>query len=259
MHVLINLPRPDDSGGAKAMATVLAHAILSGQWVSRDIFPRELDLCTHFAASRNRVRNALAILTGCGLINRTAGRGTQVCDIADWHLLDPQMSEWLTSLNTPHPLLIEEIFAFRLSVEPFVSELAATAANGQDLARLEEAFDGMCRTASDPEKREAHADYDVAFHAAIYRASHNLVWRQMGLLLRPLIIALIQRSQHRADSLDDSMARHRHLLEAIRLRRPDEAREAARNVLVRTANDIGAVAAYKEVPSFNQSVRATGE
>ncbi len=235
---LSQLPQPLTTG-ASALANVLAHAILSGQWASGDVFPRELDLCQHFAASRNRVRNALAALSGCGLIERTAGRGTVVRDIADWHLLDPQMSEWMAGLASPHPQLVREVFAFRLSAEPFVSELAALSATAQDLARIEAAFDGMSASASDPARREEHTEHDVAFHDAIYRASHNLVWRQMGLLLRPSIIALIQHSHHHTDSLDDSLARHRRVLEAIRLRKPDDARKATEQVLARTAADLG--------------------
>ncbi|QFU01115.1 Pyruvate dehydrogenase complex repressor [Halomonas sp. THAF5a] len=233
------LPQPSSDGGASALANVLAHAILSGQWASGETFPRELDLCTHFSASRNRVRNALAALSGCGLIERTAGRGTVVRDIVDWHLLDPQMSEWMAGLASPHPQLVREVFAFRLSAEPFVSELAALSATARDLARIEAAFDGMCASAADPARREEHAEHDVAFHDAIYRASHNLVWRQMGLLLRPSIVALIQHSHHQADSLDDSLARHRRVLEAIRLRQPEAAREATEQVLARTAADLG--------------------
>lgn len=236
---LSRLPQPLVAGGANALATVLAHAILSGQWASGDAFPRELDLCKHFAASRNRVRNALAALSGSGLIARTAGRGTVVRDIAEWHLLDPQMSEWMAGLESPHPQLVREVFAFRLSAEPFVAELAALAATAQDLARIETAFDGMCDTADDPSRREEHIEHDVAFHDAIYRASHNLVWRQMGLLLRPSIVTLIQHSQHQAASLDDSLALHRRVLEAIRLRQPDAAREATEQVLARTADDLG--------------------
>ncbi|UYG06621.1 FadR/GntR family transcriptional regulator [Halomonas sp. M4R1S46] len=239
MTTLSQLPLPPDAGGAQALATTLAHAILSGQWASGETFPRERDLCEHFSASRNRVRNALAELSGSGLIERTAGRGTMVRDIEDWHLLDPQMSEWMAGLEAPHPQLVREVFAFRLSAEPFVSELAALAATGQDLARIESALVGMCDTAADPARREEHADHDVAFHDAIYRASHNLVWRQMGLLLRPSIIALIQHSHHQAGSLDDSLERHRQVFDAIRLRDPEAARDATERVLARTAADLG--------------------
>ncbi|NWN83027.1 MAG: FadR family transcriptional regulator [Halomonas sp.] len=238
MNRLSDIPSSSGSEGAKALATTLAHAILAGKWASGDTFPRELDLCQHFSISRNRVRNALADLSSRGLIERVAGRGTVVCDIENWHLLDPRMSEWMAGLDSPHPQLVREIFTFRLSVEPFVSELAALAADAQDLARIESAFDDMRDSAADPARREEHANHDVAFHEAIYQASHNLVWRQMGLLLRPSIVALIHYSQHNAPSLNDSLDRHYRVFEAIRLRQPEAAREATERVLARTADDL---------------------
>ncbi|ARS51805.1 FadR/GntR family transcriptional regulator [Kushneria konosiri] len=233
-----SLPHAPANADAATLAAALAHTILSGRWVCGDTVPREMDLCAHFGVSRNRIRNALATLSACGLIERTAGRGTVVCNISEWHLLDPNMSLWLSRLETPHPRLVHEVFAFRLAAEPYVSELAARAATALDLAQIESAFNGMCDTAHDPAQRGAHIDHDVAFHDAIYRASHNLVWRQMGILLRPSIVALIQRSHHRVDRLDDSLERHRRVLEAIRMRQPDAAREATEHVLARTATDL---------------------
>ncbi|MFC0312151.1 FCD domain-containing protein [Chromohalobacter canadensis] len=234
---------------------MLAHAILAGEWVSGETFPREIDLCEHFAASRNRVRNALAELSNSGLIERTAGRGTVVRDIEEWHLLDPQMSEWMSELESPHPQLVNEVFAFRLSAEPFISELSALNATAQDLARIETAFDGMWANADDPARREVHTEYDVAFHDAIYRASHNLVWRQMGLLLRPSIVALIHHSHHQVNSLDDSLERHRQVLEAIRMRQPDAARMATERVLERTASDLGVDNGARKLRRPNQALR----
>ncbi|WP_456268003.1 FCD domain-containing protein [Kushneria sp. AK178] len=238
MTELKHLPQATANADADTLAAMLAHAILSGQWASGDTFPRELDLSRHFDASRNRIRNALATLSSCGLIERTAGRGTIVRDISQWHLLDPNMSRWLAGLDTPHPQLVHEVFAFRLAVEPYVSELAALAATARDLAQIEDAFNGMCETANDPDQRNAHIDNDIAFHEAIYSASHNLVWRQMGRLLRPSIVALIARSHHRVDRLDDSLERHRRVLEAIRMRQPAAAREATEHMLARTAADL---------------------
>ncbi|WP_104202242.1 FadR/GntR family transcriptional regulator [Billgrantia saliphila] len=234
---------PPHQGGAEELACLLARALLAGHWQPGDAFPRELDLSTHFGVSRNQVRNALASLTSTGLLERTAGRGTRVRSIDDWHLLDPLMSEWLAGLADPAPHLVREILAFRYSAEPVVARLAAEAAEAADVERLEAAYQGMARTAD--AAHEQHAEYDVAFHDAIYQASHNLVWRQMGHLLRPSIIALIQRSQeplHRLDAgLHDSLARHARVLDAIRRRAPDAAERAARDVLQRTAVDLGIV------------------
>lgn len=233
------LPSLPARADANELATQLARAILSGHWATGAPFPRELDLCEHFGASRNLVRNALARLTTAGLIERSAGRGSWVCDTGEWHLLDPQMSEWLTGLDTPHPQLIREIHAFRLSAEPHVAALAAQSADAEDLSRLERAYRGMCDTATDSARYHEHGEHDALFHAAIYRASHNLVWRQMGHLLRPSILALIAQSHQQATTLDDSLERHWRVMEAIRLRQPGEARRAAACVLERTAADLG--------------------
>ncbi|MGM0700953.1 MAG: FadR/GntR family transcriptional regulator [Pseudomonadota bacterium] len=236
---------PHHRGGAEALARLLARALLAGRWQPGDAFPRELDLCAHFAVSRNQVRNALASLTATGLIERTAGRGSRVREVTEWHLLDPLISDWMTGIESLDPKLVREILAFRYSAEPVLARLAAQAAEAADLERLEAAFHGMTRTAAAPEARDLHLEYDVAFHDAIYRASHNLVWRQMGHLLRPSIIALIQGSQaqvHRFhDGLDDSLTRHGRVLEAIRRHDPDAAERAAREVLRRTAIDLGIV------------------
>ncbi|MBW6389800.1 FadR/GntR family transcriptional regulator [Billgrantia antri] len=241
---LTSLPR--HHGGADGLARLLGQALLAGRWRPGETFPRERDLCQHFEVSRNQVRNALATLVALGLIERTAGRGSVVCNIGEWHLLDPLVSAWMADIETPDAQLLREIFAFRYSAEPAVARLAARAAEAEDLERLEAAFLGMQRTAGMPEASARHAEYDVAFHDAIYRTSHNLVWRQMGHLLRPSIIALIQRSQAHLQpldaGLDDSLARHGRLLEAIRSRDADAAEAAAVDVLRRTAVDLGIVA-----------------
>ncbi|EHA16608.1 MULTISPECIES: FadR/GntR family transcriptional regulator [unclassified Halomonas] len=232
---------PPHQGGAEQLARLLAQALLTGHWQPGATFPRELDISKHFAVSRNQVRNALTSLSAAGLLERTAGRGTLVREMGDWHLLDPLMSEWMTGLVNLDPQLVRAIYAFRFSAEPVVAGLAAQAAEAEDLERLERAFAGMENTAGSVDARDEHAEYDVAFHDATYRASHNLVWRQMGHLLRPSIMALIHGSQHRTDTLDDSLARHRQVLDAIRHRDASAAETAAREVLRRTAIDLGIV------------------
>ncbi len=93
-------------GDAEALARRLARALLGGRWQPGDAFPKELDIAAHCAVSRNLVRNALASLTAAGLLERTAGRGTRVREVGDWHLLDPQMSDWLVGLEAPQPQLV---------------------------------------------------------------------------------------------------------------------------------------------------------
>ncbi|WNL41023.1 FCD domain-containing protein [Halomonas sp. PAMB 3264] len=228
---------PEHLGDAGDLARLLARALLSGQWPPGAAFPKELDIAKHFAISRNQVRTALARLTAAGLLERTAGRGSVVRAIDEWHLMDPAVSSWMTGLNRLDPQLIQAIYAFRLSAEPVVAALAAQKAGPEDIHRLSQAFKGMQQSAQ--QDRAAHAEFDVQFHDAIYNASHNLVWRQMGHLLRPSIMALVEGSQNQLLTLDDSLTRHARLLEAIETGDAHAASAAARQVLQRTAKDLG--------------------
>ncbi|MCB8890206.1 FadR/GntR family transcriptional regulator [Vreelandella malpeensis] len=227
---------PAHTGNADELARLLARALLSGRWRPGETFPKELDLARHFAVSRNQVRNALARLTAAGLLERTAGRGTVVRALSEWHLLDPTISEWMTGLTRLDPALIRAIYAFRLSAEPAVAALAARTARPEDLECLRQAYDGMAESAE--QDRQRHAEFDVRFHDAIYQASDNLVWRQVGHLLRPCIMALVQDSQSRLDTLADSLTRHRRLMDAIIQGDEQAASHAAREVLLRTARDL---------------------
>ncbi|WP_110678214.1 FCD domain-containing protein [Salinicola sp. RZ23] len=224
------------------IADALAASIFGGEYASGEMIPREVDLCTRFGVSRSTVRSALQKLVNAGLVTRISGQGTRVRELAAWHLLDPQVSAWMARYARPNPELQREVFAFRVAVEPFVAGLAATHATAADLLAIESAHAGMLAALEAPDlcwQGMSHDDYDVAFHEAVFAASHNLIWAQISHVLKPAIAMIVARSNHSADELDDSMARHARVLEAIRLRQPEEAVEAARAVLERTGRDLG--------------------
>lgn len=235
-------PDPNSAREARVdIAEVLAESIFSGEYVSGDTIPREIDLCTRFGVSRSTVRSALQKLVNAGLVVRVSGQGTRVRELSAWHLLDPQVSAWMARYAQPNPQLQREVFAFRVAVEPFVSALAATHATASDLLAIETAFEGMIRTLEQPDlywQGLSHDDYDVAFHEAIFAASHNLIWAQISHVLKPAIALIVSRSNHSADELNDSMSRHRRVMEAIRLRQPESAATAALSILERTGRDL---------------------
>ncbi|BBI64400.1 hypothetical protein HSBAA_57060 [Vreelandella sulfidaeris] len=73
------------------------------------------------------------------------------------------------------------------------------------------------------EERRLHSECDVAFHEAIFKATHNIVWAQLSHILRPSIFLLVSMSNENAVDPEESLERHRQLMESIRLRRPREA------------------------------------
>ncbi|WP_413208088.1 FadR/GntR family transcriptional regulator [Rhodospirillum sp. A1_3_36] len=227
------------------VAEQLAAELLAGRWGPGDLLPKETELCERFRMSRPSVRSGLQMLTSLGIVRRVSGHGTVVEAFEDWNLLDPLMTQWMAQHDTPNPRFLSDIFAFRHAVEPYVSAMAARAATARDLLAMEEAFIGMEATVRSDvpnladSQGKTYSDYDVEFHAAIYRATHNIIWTRMAHILRPAILLVVRTSNATAEELRDSLERHRHLMECIRLRRAEETFEAALGVMARTAYDLG--------------------
>lgn len=236
------------------IADHLAEAIFSGQYTPGSFVPKELDLCEQFGVSRSTVRSAFQSLVAAGLLTRISGQGTRVRELQEWHLLDPRVSDWMARFAKPNPVIQKEIFAFRVGVEPFVASLAARQATAVDLLAIEKAYQGMHHALEHDDlcwQGQTHDDYDVAFHEAIFAASHNLVWAQISHVLKPAIALLVERSNQSADELNDSLERHRQVMEAIRLRQPEQAAQAALAVLERTGRDLGLEGLSHQLPTLD--------
>lgn len=233
------------------IAEDLARAIFAGEHAPGGFLPRELDLCARYGVSRSTVRSALQQLVSAGMLTRISGQGSRVRELSDWHLLDPRVSDWMARFAQPNPRIQRDIFAFRVAVEPFMARLAAAHATAADLLAIETAWQSMIRALEAPDRRcegRSHDEHDVAFHEAIFAATHNLLWAQLSHMLKPAIGLLVETSNHSADELSDSMERHRRLMEAIRLRQPDEAEQAALSVLERTGLDLGFESLFDHPP-----------
>lgn len=235
---------PARDTGAR-IAEILAKELFSGSLQPGAVLPKEPDLVARFGVSRASIRSGLQTLAALGIVRRQAGQGTVVTEYRDWNLLDPLVTRWMVEQGNPDPSFLAEIFEFRRATEPYISGLAARRATARDLLAVEEGFLGMEAAVADaarlgrPVDINAFSVADVDFHAAIYRATHNLMWAQLAHILRPSILLVIRKSNGTADELRDSLERHRHLMECIRLRRPAEAFDAAAHVMSRTGFDLG--------------------
>lgn len=227
------------------VADRLAKDLFSGTFKPGDMLPKETELTEVLSVSRASVRSGLQTLSALGIVHRQVGQGTVVTEYRDWNVLDPTVTTWMSEYANPNPEFLREIYEFRRSTEPYIAALAARRATARDLAAVEEAYLGMeaalAGIAGDKRLRdgEQFSAADVEFHAAIYRATHNLVWAQLSHILKPSILLVIRKSNDTADELRDSLGRHRRLMECIRLRQPEAAYEAAVSVMNRTGFDLG--------------------
>ena len=225
----------------------LAKQVFAGELKPGDQIPPETELVTQFGISRASVRSGLQTLATLGIIARQAGRGSVVQEYREWNFLDPTVTEWMGTFAAPNPDFLSEIFEFRITIEPVISAIAARRANARDLLAMEEAFEMMAQHqdrghARDGTEISPFTEADIAFHTAIYRATHNLVWAQLAHILSPSILLVIRISNETADELRDSLGRHRHLMECIRMRDADAAFDAALHVMNRTGYDLGLTA-----------------
>ncbi|RKR06780.1 GntR family transcriptional regulator [Kushneria sinocarnis] len=233
------------------IAEMLIRDILAGHYQPGDFIPRELDLCQRFELSRNVVRRQLSMLVDGGIIERIAGHGSRVLNWQSWNILDPMVTDWIARFAAPNQAILQEILSFRLSVEPFVAMTAAQQATAHDLVAIEEAWNALSgdfHALSDDTPRHLPSDHDVAFHVAIYRATHNVVWSRLSHVLRPSIQLVVVESNTSTRNPGESLESHRRLMDSIRMRQPHQAFEAAREVLHGTAMALGLDDAQTPVP-----------
>lgn len=226
-----------------SVSEALVREIFAGSYQPGDFVPKEIDLCERFALNRSAVRSDLRQLVDAGIIERISGYGSRVRPYAEWNILDPQVTDWMVRFATPIPGIQREILAFRFDVEPYVAMTAAKRATARDLVAIEEAFEGMGQHLRQPvdtgHRARLHSDCDVAFHVAIFKATHNIVWTQLSHILKPSIHLLVETSNVSASDPEESLERHRELMECIRTRRPRDAFFASVAVLEGTAAALG--------------------
>lgn len=222
------------------IAEALGHELLSGIYRPGDVLPTEVELAERFGVSRASVRSGLQALASRGIVERFVGQGTIAQDFSDWNILDPVVTGMLADHESPHPDLVRAIFEFRFSAEPLIAAVAARNARARDLVAMEDAIDGMAScVGARGSGEQSFTQWDVSFHVAVYRATHNAVWSHLAHILRPAITLVVSRSNDSSEELREALGRHRELMEHIRLRDPAGAFRSALRVMQLTAEELG--------------------
>lgn len=234
------------AGAATATAFVadsLAQIILTEMSPGSSL-PSEGELASRFDVSRLTVREAVKMLAGRGLLDVGRGRRALVKEPTG-----EAFSDFLTATIQNESKGLFDLIEFRMSLEVQSAMLAAKRMTRAGLVGLETAIQGMRDAA---QTGTAHIDgeaaeilfhqHDVRFHEAIALASGNrLISYLFEAMATPLAKSFyLSRRGHdlRGHTIEDTIAAHAAILEAIRDGNPKAAGAAMRAHLEDTERDI---------------------
>ena len=194
-----------------------------------DAVPAERELVDAFKVGRSSVREALRMLESRGQI-QARGNGTFV------------VSEFQNPLRESLGLLVSadeadefELFEVRRILEGETAALAASRRLPEHLEQMSAAIDEMERGLAD---EKAYIAADLSFHLTVADACGNRVASHLMHAIRGQIQQAFGSAFAVPGGPERSVVQHREILDAIKARRPDEARLLMHGHIERVEHEI---------------------
>ncbi len=218
----------DNSGKSVRTASVADYVfeqalsrIQSGEWPVGYMIPSERTLVEELGVSRIALRDAMLRLRTLGLLDVSQGKRATVArmDSSILSRLFPLM------LSLEGEKTFQDIFQFRLSVESDTTYLAAEHRTDEDLAKMDEIIELMCKMPAEGDDVESWTQKDLALHRHIALATGNPIY----VLFLDAVAGFMTYFQTVVDSSADpkrekEMFFHEAIVEAIRSQDRDRAR-----------------------------------
>jgi GntR family transcriptional regulator, galactonate operon transcriptional repressor len=228
--------------------------IVSGQLKPRHTLPNESALCEQLGVSRSVLREAVRVLVSKGLLERKSRLGTRVCLPEAWSLLDSEVLDWL-SCAEPRDRFIRELFGLRRLVEPGIAALAAESMSAVDLGELEACHRDMISAGNDVDR---FFEPDFRFHRIILRSVNNSLVHALGSTIAQALEINLRLSLAAPLGQQRSVPQHGAILDAIRQRNPEAAREATIHLINEAEKDVWQALAESRKPDDRAQLRHQG-
>jgi GntR family transcriptional repressor for pyruvate dehydrogenase complex len=197
--------------------------IASGDLKPGQRLPSERELCKNFGAGRSSLREALRCLCIVGVLTARVGEGTSVA--VDGAKFLGKIVEWRV-ITEQHD--IENLMDVRIALEGVTAASAARRGSEEDLSKLQTLLAKM-ETSSRDEKR--FAALDLEFHLTLAEASENLLIVDLVSMIRGQLEKTLARVLLLPNALPLSLKEHVAIVNAIKRRDPDGARDAMQSHL----------------------------
>lgn len=213
----------------------LLDAIIAGRLVAGETLPAEADLADLLGVSRLTLREGVRLLQAQGVIVAVPGSRHRVAPVDEWTGLEAVVRYSRSGGARRRASL--ELLDMRVMFETGAAELAAPRATDDHIARLEELLERM-RIAHSRGDVPGFVDADLAFHEVIFAAADN---RILLASVRPLT-TMLQDSRSETSAVleirEHALAEHAAVLEAMRSRSGESAREAMASHMRQTRDDL---------------------
>ena len=216
---------------AEQVARALIDLILDRGLTEGDALPSTAELSERFGVSRTVVREALAALTGQGILSRGQGRDCVVSTPDSSQLLS------LFQFRVRDGLDEADVMQVRLALEVGAAEAAALKRSEEHVSALRQ---HLASLENAPDDRRFH-EADLALHRVVAEASGNplVVFILDGLagLLRAVRVSSLLHRRSRGDEVGPVIEAHRAIVDAIADGDPLRAAAAMRDHLVTTSRE----------------------
>lgn len=202
----------------KQIADIWRGRIIAGDFKPGDVLPSEREIASELQVSRIPVREAMKSLEYLGVVNQVRGKGV-IVQTADLANILRVVGPLVTNIT---PKLLDNLFEFRLLIEPYAAEQAAKFATDEELKELKEILD---RNRKAVEAGERSEEESFAFHVQIMKASHNDVISVVSIFLGELQRYSRHMSLWNTERRVESYDYHRRIYEAIARRDAGGARQ----------------------------------
>ncbi len=212
--------------------------------------PSERKLMEQLQVGRSSLREAVKTLKALGIIDVEVGEGMFVGRGEISALTKPLRWGLLVSESG-----IQEVMEARRLVEVELAGLAAERASEEEIADISAKLEAMRSHLSDPED---YARSDLEFHLAIARAGHNGVLFRVLDTIRHILNIWIVQVVVGYEKKPSSLGEHIPILEAIRARDKDRARQSMLAHMNASVRRVSALAAtYRGEAQSRAAVGAT--
>ncbi|WP_275006319.1 FadR/GntR family transcriptional regulator [Promicromonospora iranensis] len=228
-------PRDTGTTGRRGLLTEhiarqLEQQIRTGEWAVGAKLPSERELAVQFGASRNVIREVLRRLEATDLIEVAPGRGSFVAEQSSAH------ARGYDALYRTERPTVRQLIEARIPLEVEIAGLATERASDEQVEAIVQALDRV-ESAGDVVDK---AREDLRFHDTIAAACGNPVLRTMLSSIGGMMFEMMLRSNSDPRIGEPGVPHHPEIVDAIKARDVELARERMREHLALGLRTYGA-------------------